>query len=90
MQFGGVAGVTSRQLDDAARTVLTAEAGDELLDFIASRDFWVNYLRDTYPQSFAEVEEPFVDRLQELTDMAGTVRQQWMCWRSSAPRRYGC
>ncbi|WP_156160252.1 NEL-type E3 ubiquitin ligase domain-containing protein [Pseudomonas sp. 2(2015)] len=71
MQFGGVAGVTSRQLDDAARTVRTAEAGDELLDFIASRDFWVNYLRDTYPQSFAEVEEPFVDRLQELTDMAG-------------------
>lgn len=71
MQFGGVAGVTQRQLDEAARAVRMAEAGDELLDFIVSRDFWIEYLRAAYPQSFADVEDPFVDRLQELADMAG-------------------
>ncbi|CAK9890275.1 MULTISPECIES: NEL-type E3 ubiquitin ligase domain-containing protein [Pseudomonas] len=69
LQFAEVAQVSRQQLEAAARAVRVAEASEQLLDFVVTRDFWLGYLRDTHSQAFADVEEPFVDQVQALADL---------------------
>ncbi|MFK3775366.1 NEL-type E3 ubiquitin ligase domain-containing protein [Pseudomonas sp. NPDC089406] len=66
MQFRSIADVTEAQLRAAAREVRALEGGAGLAEFISARDFWVAYLKEAYAERFAEVEQPFWDRLEAL------------------------
>ncbi|WP_168198486.1 NEL-type E3 ubiquitin ligase domain-containing protein [Pseudomonas sp. DG56-2] len=68
MQFDLIAGVTATQLADAAQAVLDAEATDALARYVSQQDFWVEYLRREHTERFNEVEQPFWDRLEALSD----------------------
>ncbi|WP_095157630.1 NEL-type E3 ubiquitin ligase domain-containing protein [Pseudomonas sp. Irchel 3E13] len=66
MDFSQIAGVTPQDLREAVRVVRADEQGNELPRFIASRDYWVEYLREQHPAAFAELEDRFWHRLDEL------------------------
>lgn len=66
MQFSEVAGVSQRNLREAAAAVRAAEAGEELTAFIATRDFWLAWLREQRGDAFSELEADFWTRLDGL------------------------
>ncbi len=68
MQFQAVAGVSEAQLADAAQAVRDAEDSDALAAYVSQRDFWLEYLRGEYAERFSAVEQPFWDRLGELSE----------------------
>lgn len=75
MQFGEVAGVSERNLREALQTVRDAEAGDELVPFIASRDFWLAWLREQHGDAFTELEDDFWRRLDGLTSREASMSE---------------
>ncbi|AIL62698.1 leucine-rich repeat-containing protein [Pseudomonas alkylphenolica] len=68
MQFQAVARVSDAQLADAAQAVRDAENSEALAAHISQRDFWLEYLRREYAERFSAVEQPFWDRLGELSE----------------------
>lgn len=68
MLFRDIANVTPADLERAAQAVRVAEASDQLAHYISTRDFWLDYLREQHPARFAEVEQPFWDQLEVLTE----------------------
>ncbi|WP_123356698.1 NEL-type E3 ubiquitin ligase domain-containing protein [Pseudomonas frederiksbergensis] len=59
-------GVTTRQLAEARREVMNAEHGDVFFEDLIQRDYWVNYLKDKYPEAFRALDE--ADLSQEQDD----------------------
>ncbi|MNG05427.1 E3 ubiquitin-protein ligase sspH2 [compost metagenome] len=68
MQFQAIARVSDAQLADAAQAVREAEDSDALASYVSQRDFWLEYLRREYAERFTAVEQPFWDRLGELSE----------------------
>ncbi|MDD0973923.1 NEL-type E3 ubiquitin ligase domain-containing protein [Pseudomonas fontis] len=68
MLFRDIANVTPGDLERAAQAVRAAEASDQLAHYISTRDFWLDYLHDEHPTQFAELEQPFWDQLDVLTE----------------------
>lgn len=68
MQFGAIAGVTRAQLDAAAATVHSEEAGEGLAEYISQRDFWVQYLEAQHTEAFTAAEQASWDGLEKLDD----------------------
>lgn len=68
MQFGAIAGVTRAQLDAAAATVRSEEAGKGLAEYISQRDFWVQYLEAQHTEAFTAAEQASWDGLEKLDD----------------------
>ena len=73
MDFSQIAGVTPQDLREAVRVVRADEQGDELERFIASRDYWVEHLREQHQAAFAELEDRFWHRLDELGALQGSL-----------------
>ena len=68
MQFQAIARVSDAQLADAAQAVRDAEDSDVLAAYVSQQDFWLEYLRYEYAERFTAVEQPFWDRLGELSE----------------------
>lgn len=73
MDFSQIAGVTPQDLREAVRVVRADEQGEELERFIASRDYWVEYLREHHQAAFAELEDRFWHRLDDLGALQGSL-----------------
>ncbi|WP_166365899.1 NEL-type E3 ubiquitin ligase domain-containing protein [Pseudomonas akapageensis] len=58
MRYEAIAGISAADLDAAYEEVLTAEPA-QLQDFIAERDFWIEFLEKKYAIDFATTEQPF-------------------------------
>ncbi|WP_313712554.1 NEL-type E3 ubiquitin ligase domain-containing protein [Pseudomonas sp.] len=68
MQFTAIAGVTQSDLNRAYRAVLAAEASEERVRYISQRDYWIAYLRERYPERFAQISEQFDKQLDALDE----------------------
>ncbi|POG09848.1 hypothetical protein BGP84_08920 [Pseudomonas putida] len=68
MEYQRLAEVTQVHLDRAYRAVLAAETGSERIRYISQRDFWTPYLRDRYPEAFAQIAERFDTKMDALDD----------------------
>ncbi|MEN5200072.1 NEL-type E3 ubiquitin ligase domain-containing protein [Pseudomonas wadenswilerensis] len=76
MRFAHMANVTEGQLDGAETEVLAAETAQALRETIASRDFWITFLKSRYGERFDEVNKPFFARLEALEADKGSMRDQ--------------
>lgn len=67
----------SKALVSNARTeILHAETPVTLARSLAGREFWSDYLRETDPAAFEEVNQPFYARLEALTEQAALSSEQ--------------
>jgi Leucine-rich repeat (LRR) protein len=51
------AGVTPRQLAEARNEVTSAEQSDKFYEDLIQRDYWVQYLKEKYPEEFRALDE---------------------------------
>lgn len=63
-------GVADAQLLQAARTILEAESNPRIATSLAQRTFWQTYLRDSEPQGFDALNQPYHERLEALMAQA--------------------
>lgn len=68
MLFRATADLRPRELDDALAEVRRGERGQEFLDYAFHRDFWMDYLRETYPERFRALKSDFEARVLALSD----------------------
>ena len=54
-------GVTSQQLTDVRTTVVSAEHSDGFFEDLIQRDYWVDYLKEKYPDVFRAFDEVDVE-----------------------------
>ncbi|CAK9888914.1 MULTISPECIES: NEL-type E3 ubiquitin ligase domain-containing protein [Pseudomonas] len=66
MRFANMANVTTAQRDSAAAEVLAAETPEALRAAIASRDFWITFLKSRYGTRFEAVNKPYFARFEAL------------------------
>ncbi|MGA8137420.1 MAG: NEL-type E3 ubiquitin ligase domain-containing protein [Pseudomonas gingeri] len=66
MFFRSIAGVSEEQILEARGRIRQAEATAAMKTFIASRDFWIDYLRKKYPRDFALFNRPFHEQEEQL------------------------
>ncbi|MFK0089884.1 NEL-type E3 ubiquitin ligase domain-containing protein [Pseudomonas sp. NPDC090755] len=74
-RFTTLANVSEGQLATAASTVEAAERTDALPLSISTRDFWRAYLRQQQPLAFEQVEQPFIEQLDDLTEAAAEINE---------------
>ncbi|WP_224771034.1 NEL-type E3 ubiquitin ligase domain-containing protein [Pseudomonas sp. FEN] len=66
MFFRSIANVTEKQILEARTRVREAEDTPAMRSFIASRDFWIDYLKKKYPRNFARFNKPFHEQEEQL------------------------
>ncbi|NWA26212.1 hypothetical protein HX866_15095 [Pseudomonas gingeri] len=66
MFFRSIADVSEEQILEARSRVRQAEGTAAMKTFIASRDFWINYLRKKYPRDFTLFNKPFHEQEEQL------------------------
>ncbi|UVJ45599.1 hypothetical protein NVV94_08610 [Pseudomonas sp. LS1212] len=59
MHFQEIAGVSLAKLDAAEAQILALEETSQLQDFIAERDFWIDFLEHKYASDFAPIDQRF-------------------------------
>lgn len=65
--FESLPSVPASGLESIRRAVLRDEAsGSQLLDFIASRDFWVTFLKSKYRDRFTQVRNTYISQCDQL------------------------
>ncbi len=70
MHYPSFAHVSNADLSHAQLEVLAANTSVAILDTLAERPFWQNYLRETYPERFDTLAAPFHERLESLEQQA--------------------
>lgn len=73
MYYESTASIAQSQYLAAASAVRAAEATDALAQFISTRDFWLEYLREQHPATFLRTEQRFDSRLDALMELWGTI-----------------
>jgi len=68
MLYQACANVSPAELDAARAQVLADESGDPFLTFAARQDAWVDYLRETYAERFAVLEQDYQQRVLDAPD----------------------
>jgi len=68
-------GVTPQQLADARMQVSNAEQSDGFFEDIILRDYWVDYLKEKYPQEFRQLDEADVSEEVDDADEAAMMSQ---------------
>jgi hypothetical protein len=68
MLYQACANVSPAELDAARAQVLADESGDPFLTFAARQDAWVDYLRETYAERFALLEQDYQQRVLDAPD----------------------
>ncbi|MEN5302163.1 NEL-type E3 ubiquitin ligase domain-containing protein [Pseudomonas sp. TWI628] len=66
MYYAAFARVTPADLAQAQLEVVSTDTDVAMLDALARRPFWQAYLRETYPERFDSVLEPYHERLEAL------------------------
>ncbi|WP_338525686.1 NEL-type E3 ubiquitin ligase domain-containing protein [Pseudomonas batumici] len=68
MFFRSIANVTGEQILEARSRIREAEGTSALTGFIASRDFWIDFLKKKYPRDFFRFNKPFHDQEEKLLE----------------------
>ncbi|MGF6091720.1 NEL-type E3 ubiquitin ligase domain-containing protein [Pseudomonas sp. 18173] len=68
-------GVTPHQLADARIQVSNAEQSDGFFEDLIQRDYWVDYLKEKYPQAFRQLDEADVSGEVDDADEAALMNQ---------------
>ncbi|NWB26372.1 NEL-type E3 ubiquitin ligase domain-containing protein [Pseudomonas gingeri] len=66
MFFRTIANVTEEQILNARSRVRQAEGTAKMKTFIASRDFWIDYLKKKYSRDFSRFNQPFHEQEEQL------------------------
>ena len=66
MFFRSIADVSEEQILDARTRVRQSEETAAMKTFIASRDFWIDFLKKKYPRDFTLFNKPFHEQEQQL------------------------
>jgi len=59
---------SDEELFDAERQVREGELGEDFLRFAAANEVWVQYLRQSYSERFAQIERHYQDQVTELPE----------------------
>lgn len=73
MHYASFAHVSNADLSHAQLEVLAGNTSVAILDTLAGRPFWPNYLREAYPERFEALAAPFHERLESLEQQARKV-----------------
>ncbi len=84
MFFRSIANVTEEQIRAARTRVRQAESTPAMKTFIASRDFWIDYLRKKYPRDFTRFNTPFHDQEEQLLSQSPQMLSDQYARRLSA------
>ncbi|MGJ7514065.1 NEL-type E3 ubiquitin ligase domain-containing protein [Pseudomonas baetica] len=80
MRYASLSGVKPTDLDAAYNRVLRAQLSPELLKYLSGRTFWVDFLREHHGQQFADLAQPFHQRMETAFEnqakLGDTYRQQ--------------
>ncbi|RCL23583.1 hypothetical protein C6A77_18085 [Pseudomonas sp. AFG_SD02_1510_Pfu_092] len=76
MHFASFANVRIADLSHAELEVLAASTPVAMLDALAGRPYWQNYLREAYPERFEALAAPFHERLESLEQQARTGQER--------------
>ncbi|MNY25220.1 hypothetical protein D3C86_1589880 [compost metagenome] len=68
-------GVTPRQMAEMRTEILNAERSDTFLEDLIQRDYWVNYLKEKYPEVFQALDEMDVQEEVDNADEAAFLSQ---------------
>lgn len=69
MLYEASANLQPGELDRALTRVQQGEHGQPLLAYAAQRDFWVEYLRETFAERFRALKQAYEARVLEVTDL---------------------
>ncbi|MNE24881.1 hypothetical protein D3C80_1181870 [compost metagenome] len=70
MHYASFANVSIADLRRAELEVLQVDTPVAMLDSLAGRVFWQNYLRETFPERFEALNAPYHERLEVLAEQA--------------------
>ena len=76
MYFQQYSMVTRSVLNNARAAVLHGETPVALARSLAGREFWSDYLRETQPEAFERLNQPFHELLETLAGQAGLSTEQ--------------
>lgn len=76
MNYAPTANVSAADIQAAKARVLAAETPQALKRSLAERDFWLNFLRNQYPERFDAVNAPYIARLTALEADKGELNSQ--------------
>ncbi|MBC3362928.1 NEL-type E3 ubiquitin ligase domain-containing protein [Pseudomonas sp. SWRI154] len=71
-RFIHMAGVTGAMLDTATANILALDDSPSEFQSLVGRDFWVDYVKQTYAASFQALNEPFITRQIEVDEAKAT------------------
>ncbi|WP_328284806.1 NEL-type E3 ubiquitin ligase domain-containing protein [Pseudomonas huanghezhanensis] len=78
MLYRTIAGVTSEELAGVQGEVMAGQNGPGLLDYAANRDFWTDWLRETYASQFEELQATFDQQRSRLEDDFPELNDQYL------------
>lgn len=76
MLFRITAGVDQTKIDLAFETINSMEAGDGLINRMLEQPFWIDYLRELYPDSYYTNKAAFEEKASKLDDLR-TAQAEW-------------
>lgn len=68
MLYEAHANIRPGELDAALARVQQGENGEPFMRYAAQRDFWVDYLRETYAERFMAIEQAYQSRVLDVPD----------------------
>ncbi|AWY43505.1 hypothetical protein DKY63_27730 [Pseudomonas putida] len=77
MRYASLSGVKSSDLDTAYGRVLAAQHSPELLKYLSGRTFWVDFMREHHGKQFADLAEPFHQRMETAFDDQAKLGDQY-------------
>jgi Leucine-rich repeat (LRR) protein len=78
VRFTALSGVTQAMLDEAYTSVVALDNSPEELQSLLAKDFWKDFVSNTYRPQFEAQREPYQDRLAGLRDsqQAGQITEE--------------
>jgi hypothetical protein len=77
MRYASLSGVKPSDLDTAYNRVLAAQLSPELLKYLSGRTFWVDFLREHHGKQFADLAEPFHQRMETAFEGQAKLGDQY-------------
>lgn len=73
MRYAALGGVKASDLDVAYSRVVSAQLSPQWQEYLMGRGFWLDFLREQHAAAFAELAEPFHERVQSAFDSQDTL-----------------
>lgn len=77
MRYASLSGVKTSDLNTAYSRVVAAQHSPEFLTYLSGRTFWVDFLREHHAKQFADLTEPFHQRMETAFDNQAKLGDQY-------------